>query len=100
MVTRSCRGFRAAQAYRSEGILMSEQDSARSPKAYANKEFMHSPDARPIRIMAEFLEPMHRFHHYNIKDTVVFFGSARIRSPEETHRLVQELEARMAAEGE
>jgi hypothetical protein len=49
--------------------------------------------------MAEFLEPQHRFERYNIKDTVVFFGSARTRSPEEADQVLAAVEARIAAEG-
>ena len=33
-----------------------------------------------MRIMAEYLEPEDRFERHNISDTIVFFGSARIRS--------------------
>ncbi len=47
-------------------------------KAYKNTDFMDSPDARLIRILAEFLEPQVRFRRYRITDTVVFFGSARL----------------------
>ncbi len=49
------------------------------PKAYKDLEFLNSPDARTIRILAEFLEPQRRFRQANIRDTIVFFGSARIR---------------------
>ncbi len=47
-------------------------------KAYNNSEFLNSRDARILRIMAEFLEPFKRFREQKIKDTIVFFGSARI----------------------
>jgi len=47
-------------------------------KAYKNIEFLNSPDARVIRLIAEFLEPARRFKHEGIRDTIVFFGSARI----------------------
>ncbi len=49
------------------------------PKAYKDLEVLSSPDARTIRILAEFLEPQRRFRHANIRDTIVFFGSARVR---------------------
>jgi uncharacterized protein (TIGR00730 family) len=49
------------------------------PKAYKNEAFLNGPDARLLRMMAEFLEPQSRFRHENIKDTIVFFGSARIK---------------------
>jgi uncharacterized protein (TIGR00730 family) len=50
------------------------------PLAYLMPEFLHSEEARPIRILSEYLEPLRRFRQHNIQDTVVFFGSARIRS--------------------
>src|SRR5215831_12724465 len=46
-------------------------------KAYKNADFLMSRDARPLRILSEYLEPQARFAHYRIADTVVFFGSAR-----------------------
>jgi uncharacterized protein (TIGR00730 family) len=53
--------------------------SQRRPVAYLNQEFLNSPDARVIRIMAEYLEPLSHFRREKIRDTVVFFGSARLR---------------------
>ena len=50
--------------------------------AFLDAAFLESDEARPIRIMAEYLEPLRRFKAQNIQDTVVFFGSARIRSRE------------------
>jgi uncharacterized protein (TIGR00730 family) len=46
-------------------------------KAYKNSEFINSPAARIIRILAEMVEPENRFRKYSIRDTVVFFGSSR-----------------------
>src|SRR5436190_19376312 len=46
--------------------------------AYLNDKFLNSPDARAIRILAEFLEPLSHFRREKVRDTVVFFGSARI----------------------
>lgn len=51
----------------------------KAPKAYKNSDFLNSPDARIVRIMSEFIEPQARFRHENIRDTIVFFGSARIK---------------------
>jgi uncharacterized protein (TIGR00730 family) len=56
----------------------------RAEKAYKNLDFINSPDARAIRILSEYLEPATRFREFKIKDTVVFFGSARVPSPEES----------------
>jgi uncharacterized protein (TIGR00730 family) len=48
-------------------------------KAYNNFKFLNSPDARIIRMLSEFIEPQHRFRKHGIRDTIVFFGSARIK---------------------
>jgi uncharacterized protein (TIGR00730 family) len=48
--------------------------------AYENPAFLNSPDGRLIRIMAEYAEPLARFRRERIRDTVVFFGSARFRA--------------------
>lgn len=48
-----------------------------NPKAYENLKFLNSYDARPIRILSEYLEPQQHFKENNIRHTVVFFGSAR-----------------------
>ena len=47
--------------------------------AYLNDEFLNSPDALALRILAEFLEPLAHFRREKIRDTIVFFGSARLR---------------------
>src|SRR5918995_3196096 len=52
------------------------------PLAYLDRPFLESDEARPIRILAEYLEPLRRFRQEQIQDTVVFFGSARIHSRE------------------
>ena len=52
----------------------------RAVKAYENEEFLGSKDARPLRILSEYLEPESRFEELRVRDTIVFFGSARILS--------------------
>ncbi len=52
--------------------------SRKPVKAYKNPEFLNSKDARVIRIISEYLEPAARFRDKNVKDTIVFFGSARV----------------------
>ena len=64
------------------------------PLAYLNAEFLQSDDARPLRILAEYLEPHRRFTEERIKDTVVFFGSARVKSRAEMKRAMQLLTVR------
>jgi len=61
------------------------------PKAYLDHTFLKSEDARPIRILAEYLEPQRRFKLENIQDTVVFFGSARIHSREAAQHALEAL---------
>ncbi len=65
---------------------------ARAPLAYANPDFIDSPDGRLIRIMAEYQEPLVRFRAQRIADTVVFFGSARFRSLDTASQNLQLLE--------
>ncbi len=58
---------------------MNPPDPHRSPLAYKDETFLDSDDARPLRILAEYMQPMQAFHRENISDTIVFFGSARIK---------------------
>ena len=64
------------------------------PMAYLYPEFLESEEARPIRILAEYLEPLRRFKEQKIQDTVVFFGSARVDSRERAERALATLRAR------
>ena len=73
------------------------------PLAYHDLDFLDSSEARPIRILAEYLEPLKRFRTQNIQDTVVFFGSARTLSREGAQRELERLgtdEAKKAADYE
>lgn len=64
-------------------------------KAYKNPEFLSSVDARSIRILAEFLEPLSRFRRFGIKDTIVFFGSSRIVPRAIARKRLSDLEKRL-----
>ncbi len=51
-----------------------------SPRlAYLDSSFVNGDYGRPVRILAEYLQPLERFREAGVRDTVVFFGSARIR---------------------
>jgi uncharacterized protein (TIGR00730 family) len=50
-----------------------------SKLAYKDKKFMDSLGARPLRILAEYLDPLGRLRRANVGDTIVMFGSARIQ---------------------
>src|SRR5665213_3929727 len=64
------------------------------PMAYLYPDFLESEEARLIRILAEYLEPLRRFKEQKIQDTVVFFGSARVDSREGAERALRTLRAR------
>lgn len=63
-----------------------------APLAYNNEEFLESPEARVLRIIAEYQEPMARFRRERIQDTVVFFGSARFAALDVAEGQMQLLE--------
>jgi uncharacterized protein (TIGR00730 family) len=67
------------------------------PLAYLDQAFLDSEEARPLRILAEYLEPLGRFKAQNIQDTVVFFGSARIHSREHAEQALERLQKRFGA---
>jgi uncharacterized protein (TIGR00730 family) len=58
---------------------MTENSQPRPPLAYRNEDFLKGPDARVLRIISEYLEPLSHLRRQRIRDTIVFFGSARIR---------------------
>lgn len=49
-------------------------------KAYENLDFLHSPAARTIRVQCELAEPETRLRKEGVRNTIVFFGSARTLS--------------------
>src|SRR3954451_20256750 len=64
----------------------------RSPLAYENPAFIHGPEGRSLRILAEYWEPLGRFRKERIQDTVVFFGSARFNSLSSAQQKLELLE--------
>jgi uncharacterized protein (TIGR00730 family) len=70
------------------------------PVAYKDEAFIESQEARPLRILSEYLWPLAHFEEEKIQDTIVFFGSARLsedcplghyyREAQELARLVTE----------
>jgi uncharacterized protein (TIGR00730 family) len=50
-----------------------------SKLAYQDAVFMESRVARPLRILAEYLDPLNKLRNANVADTIVMFGSARIQ---------------------
>jgi uncharacterized protein (TIGR00730 family) len=76
------------------GMLMTEQDGW-PPKAYKNLDFLNSTEARTLRILAEYLEPQDRFQKMGVKDTIVFFGSARISPRKIARQRLKDLQSKM-----
>ena len=54
-----------------------EDLQGRLPLAYRDIGFMDRPEARPLRFLSEYLHPLAHFRDHKIRDTIVFFGSAR-----------------------
>jgi uncharacterized protein (TIGR00730 family) len=47
--------------------------------AYANPKFLESAEARSIRILSEYLEPLTRLHNHKVNSTILFLGSSRVK---------------------
>ncbi len=60
-------------------------------KAYKNLDFLNSDAARNIRVLCEMTEPGLRFREQAIEDTIVIFGSARLRPEAEAQAALDEL---------
>ena len=58
-------------------------------EAYRDETFLKSREARSLRILSEYLEPKSRFEHFQIEDTIVFMGSARILPGEQAEKALQ-----------
>jgi uncharacterized protein (TIGR00730 family) len=58
---------------------------------FYDRQFLESPEARSLRILAEYLEPQARLLREGVKNTVVFFGSARILPRDVAQQRLDEL---------
>ncbi len=65
-------------------------------KAYKNLEFLTSDEARPIRILCEYEEPQRRFKAAGVEDTIVVFGSARVKSLTESKAMLADAKRELA----
>jgi hypothetical protein len=61
-------------------------------KAYSNPSFLNSREGRSLRILSEYLEPKSRFERLRVDDTIVFMGSARLKSREEASEALRRAE--------
>ena len=68
---------------------MTEHPASPRP-AYERPSFLESDEARPLRILAEYLEPLGRLARAGVHDTIVFFGSARLKPEDPLGRYYEE----------
>jgi len=69
---------------------MKDETPPRVAVPYKDEEFLSSDEARPLRIIAEYVAPLRRFRHEHVHDTIVFFGSARLTSSGPLGRFYEE----------
>jgi len=68
--------------------------AAKPTKAYRDIDFLTSPDARTLRILAEYVEPEARFQREGIQSIIAFFGSARAVPQDEADAALEEARER------
>ena len=59
---------------------------------YYDSNFLGSSAGRSLRILSEYYGPLQRLDKNNVSETIVFFGSARIKSKEESKRALDSYE--------
>jgi uncharacterized protein (TIGR00730 family) len=69
------------------------------PVAHRNPAFMESVPARPIRILAEYLDPLVRLRREGVADTIVMFGSARVEPRERAAARLKRVERTLRGKG-
>lgn len=60
--------------------------------AFADQEFLLREELRPVRLQLELLKPELHLQEEGIDATIVVYGSARNREPEEARKLLEEAE--------
>jgi len=83
-----------------EGETPLPPEPHRQTLAFENSRFVRSADARPLRILSEYLEPAARLRREGIRDTIVFFGSARINPKAQAQRELDAIRAELGGGGE
>jgi uncharacterized protein (TIGR00730 family) len=71
-------GARRARPTPARETAMTPTPDPHVPLAYHDPRFVDSDAARPLRILAEYLQPYETFRREHVRDTIVFFGSARL----------------------
>ena len=58
---------------------------------YYDEKFLGSMSGRPLRILSEYLGPLSTLQRNKVKDTIVFFGSARFKPKSEYYTKARDL---------
>jgi len=66
-----------------EELMARRRTSKELDPPYRDPVFMESLQARPVRILSEYIDPLQRLRNQKVGDTIVMFGSARIPSREQ-----------------
>ena len=62
---------------------------------YYDEKFLGSMSGRPLRILSEYLGPLSALQRNKIRDTIVFFGSARLKEQNEYYQKTRDLAFRL-----
>jgi uncharacterized protein (TIGR00730 family) len=79
--------------------MADKDESQLPPLPFLNPDFIKSPAARTVRILSEYLEPAERLRRAGIRDTIVFFGSARTLPPDEAARRLKAVQEEIQTAG-
>lgn len=77
-----------------------KRNDDRPSKFYADLNFLNSPDARSIRILAEYLGPLSLFQQEKVSGTIVFFGSSRALPLAKAQEDLRQLRSRLKRTGQ
>ena len=58
---------------------------------YYDEKFLGSMSGRPLRILSEYLGPLSTLQRNKIRDTIVFFGSARLKEQNKYYQKTRDL---------
>ena len=84
-------------AFFREGVDVREVTEMERDVPWEDSKWMQSRAARPLRLLAEYVEPRDRLEKEGVHDTIVFFGSARLEADHPDALVAAELAERLTA---
>lgn len=69
------------------------------PNVYQDLDFLESDECRGVRLMLEYMKPEVVMNKYNVKSTIVVFGSARTPDPDKVCEQIRLIEQDLAEDG-